>query len=220
MRSLCYISIILTVISNKAFAQYYDFPFVGWKQTYTFYSWTGVQLLTEISTVTFGRDTLIGAQKYVTNGFLHYRSENGKIYNYGYDFQVPGFVESLEYDFTLNEGQRFVNKQYKDTDSLKVIKKERILNLVGDSVWKLVLSYKLNRDEYDTIQWIEGVGDLRLGLFKTRFPDGGLLHGCTLLPDNRKISINFENTSYCNCQFEYGIDNDNDGFGNYIPRTA
>jgi len=57
-------------------------------------------------------------------------------------------------------------------------------------------------------------------LIKTNFPDGGFAHACTLLENNQKLSINHDNTEYCNCDYVYGEDNDNDGFGNYIPRVV
>jgi hypothetical protein len=72
----------------------------------------------------------------------------------------------------------------------------------------------------DTITWIEGVGDKHLGLLKSTAPDGGHVHSCTHLSTGEKLYINEDNDDYCNCTFRFGQDEDNDGAGNYIPRSA
>ncbi len=205
---------------TNVFSQYYEFPFVGWKQTFTIYSWTGIQNETGITTISFNKDTVIQNKIYISNGYTHFRSENGKIYIGRYNSQTQSFSETLEYDFTLNIGDDVVNSNFPADVSAQVINKERVLNLVGDSIWKIDIEYELSWALKDTVTWLEGVGNLRKGLIKTNFPDGGLVHSCTLLPDNRKISINYDNTEYCNCRFQYGVDTDNDGYGNYTPRIA
>jgi len=211
---------LLIFQSIQVQSQYFDFPFVGWKQTYTSYIWTGVSLETGVGSFGFDRDTLLNGQNYITDGYGFYRSDQGKIYQNKYDWQTETYTEQLEYDFTLEIGELFTNYNFTTEDSVTVINKERIINMLGDSVWQLELQYKLNWIVYDTLIWLEGVGNLNSGLIKTNFPDGGFQHACTLLSDNRKLSTNPFNTSYCNCTYVYGTDMDNDGFGNYIPRVV
>lgn len=175
---------------------------------------------TEITTLSFDRDTLIDGQLYISNGYIHFRSQEGKIYQLNYDWQTQSFYESLEYDFSLNIGDNLINETFALEDSARVINKERIINLVGDSIWQIDIQFQLNWIVKDTITWIEGVGNLNSGLIRTNFPDGGYFHACTLLANNRKTFINYNNTDYCNCRFEYGIDMDNDGYGNYTSRMA
>jgi len=72
----------------------------------------------------------------------------------------------------------------------------------------------------DTVTWEEGVGDTKRGLTRFFSVDSGREHACTLQDDNKKLSVNTENNNYCNCDYAYGTDQDNDGFGNYSPRIA
>lgn len=220
MKSLVITFIVVFFYQNIVVSQYYDFPSLDWKQTYTFYQWTGSHFQTEIVSLKFNKDTILGQNKYFTNGNLHIRNENGKIFRYHFNQQNQTADDLLEYDFSLNIGENFINYQYDVKDSVQAINKEKVVNLIGDSVWMITLQYNINWITKGTMTWIEGVGNMQHGLIKSNIPDGGFTHACTLLSDNRKISINQDNDNYCNCQFEYGIDHDNDGFGNYISRTA
>ncbi len=208
------------IIVASVYSQYSEFPFIGWQQTFISFTWTGTQNQIGITTLSFDRDTLINGQWYISNGFTHFRSQEGKIYQNKYDWQTESFHEVLEYDFSLNIGDEIINETYAVEDSAKVINKERIINLLGDSIWQIDIQIQLNFIIKDTITWIEGVGNLNSGLIKTNFPDGGLTHACTLLPDNKKMFINHQNSDYCNCRYKYGIDMDNDGYGNYTSRMA
>jgi hypothetical protein len=220
MKSLVITFLVAFFYQNIVVSQYYNFPSLDWKQTYTFYQWTGSHFQSDIVSLKFKNDTIFGQNKYITNGNLHMRNENGKIFSYHFNQQNQTAEDLLEYDFSLNIGDKFVNYQYDVKDSVQVINKEKVVNLLGDSVWMITLKYYINWNTKDTMTWMEGVGNMQHGLIKSNFPDGGFTHACTLLSDNRKISINQVNDNYCNCQYEYGIDHDNDGFGNYIPRTA
>ncbi len=203
-------------------AQYYDAPDVGWKQTFTTSVWTGVQFQIGSSTLHLDMDTVLNGQRYVSDGAYSFvRNQYGKIYQNKYDWQSQSYDEVLLYDFTLDIGDKFENYRVFNGDSLLVVGKEKVVNLLGDSVYRLHLEFDLNWIVKDTAIWEEGVGDTQIGLFRPSIsPDGGASLGCTLDATNRKLSVNWDNTDYCNCQYVYGIDMDNDGFGNYVPRIA
>jgi len=80
-----YLILFLIFTSTILHSQYYDFPFIGWKQTYTSYVWTGVTLETGIASVSFDQDSILDGQSYITDGFGFYRSEDGKIFQNKYD---------------------------------------------------------------------------------------------------------------------------------------
>jgi len=212
--------ILFFVILNSGFSQYYDFPFIGWNQTYTSNTWTGVHNEVGISKMEITQDSMIDQQLYFSDGNSFFRSENGKIFRNVYNFQTQIFEEQLEYDFTLNVGDNFENYFYDENDSLEVISKYKIENLQGDSVWQLELEMYLNWLVNDTITWIEGVGDKHSGLIKSIFIDGSLVHSCTHLTSGKRLYVNEDNDDYCNCIYTLGVDEDNDGFGNYNPRIA
>ena len=94
---------MLCCISQKSFGQYYDFPYVGWSQSFTSGYWNGFAWVTGIGTVTLKQDTVISGVKYFISGVngSPVRNENGKIYRLGY-WNPGGPTERLEYDFTLN----------------------------------------------------------------------------------------------------------------------
>ncbi|MFK8058212.1 MAG: T9SS type A sorting domain-containing protein [Saprospiraceae bacterium] len=206
--------------SCQAFSQYYDFPTVGWQETLTWSTFTGIHTRYDVSTTQYDRDTTINNVTYITNGYALFRSDNGKIYQNKYNSQTQTYTERVEYDFTLNVGDTLVNYQFDSEDSARVILKERILNLAGDSVWTIQIESKFNFLLQDTTYWEEGVGDTESGLLKFFGIETGAILACTLDSNNRALKINERNTSYCNCEYAHGIDNDNDGFGNYIPRLA
>jgi len=212
--------VAITFQCAQLHSQFYDFPTIGWKQTLTGFVWTGVQVEYSVSSYTFTNDTILNGISYVNAGTLYFRNDQGKVYQNVYDYQTQTFSEFIRFDFTVDVGDTIVNEALSVQDSATVVWKERTTNLVGDSIWKIHIEYNLSWITKDTITWEEGVGDTDYGLFKTYFPDGGFEHACTQLPDHRRISNNEENDKYCNCEYAYGIDEDNDGFGNYNPRIA
>lgn len=211
---------LFSMLSNSGISQYYDFPFIGWKQTFTLNTWTGVHLQAGISTMEFSQDSIIDQELYVFNGNSFFRSENGKVFRNVFNPQTQVFTERLEFDFTLEVGDNFTNYYYDVNDSVEVISKYKIENLLGDSVWQLELQVYLNWIVNDTITWIEGVGDKHRGILKANFPDASLEHSCTHLTNGKRLYVNEDNDEYCNCIYSLGVDEDNDGYGNYNPRIA
>lgn len=212
--------LFFSLFSFNGFSQYYEFPYVGWSQTSTLNTWTGVHSEIGIGTFTLDRDTIIDGQEYVSNGYSNFRSENGKIFQRVYEWQTETYKDQLEFDFSLKVGDGFINHYYDAGDSLRVVSKGQVQNMLGQDVLQLKLERYVNWIIKDTITWIEGVGDQYLGLYKTNFPDGGSTLACTHLANGVKLFVNEINDLYCNCTFTMGTDMDNDGAGNYMPRTA
>ena len=201
--------LMLCCVSQKTFGQYYDFPYVGWNQSFTSGYWNGFAWVTGIGTVTITQDTVINGIKYFISGVngSPMRNENGKIYRLGY-WNPGGPTERLEYDFTLGVNDTFPPNIYIHNTLLKVITKEKITNFIGDSVWKMEL---INLDK-DTFTWIEGIGDLRFGLITSVGFENSSTHMCTKDDKGRRLGDNYKADFAYDCDFIHGIDVDHDGY--------
>ncbi len=152
MKTIKLLSIlVLSFSSFTVKSQYYNFPFPGWNQSFTGVIWNGIQDEIGLSTISFDRDTLIGNKIYFTDGSKYFRSENGRVYQYFYDWSSQKFKEEVEFDFTLNVGNYFHNYYYSAETVLMVIAKKRELNLVGDSILRIDLEVRFYSQVKDTI---------------------------------------------------------------------
>ncbi|MBC7884336.1 MAG: hypothetical protein H7X99_02605 [Saprospiraceae bacterium] len=205
------------VVSSQE--SYMDFPFDGWSQTYTSSVWTGVQFVENTLTYSYSGDSTMNGKTYKMIGSgnkIPIRYDQGKIYQYVYTGSLTGYEDKLQIDFTIPMGSHYYSYFIQEKDSARVSKKEKILNGVGDSVWYIELLKPKFGGMYDTIKWMEGIGDISSGLNVYNGPEGGLLHSCTRDKSGRKLYYNKINDVYCNCEFVYGTDHDNDGYGNHI----
>ena len=214
------LALFIVFQSSNIFSQFYDFPFNGWKETLTASEFNGIQTLTTSVTRNFDRDTVAGGIRYVSDGNLLFRSDQGKIYRARFNNQTQTFDESLLFDFSLEVGDSVRTDFFSPLLRAVVHSKVSVINLLGDSVFQIVIEYDRTTQSRGTLTWEEGVGDIELGLLRSIGIDGGQTLACTLLADNRKIRVNQNNINYCNCRFVYGVDEDNDGFGNDIPRAS
>jgi len=212
------VSLIIILSTYSAFGQeYYEFPKEGWSQTYHRATFNGIQFVEGVISDSYIKDTIIEDVQYKFVGpgntgrpILY---EEGKLYHWVHTGNSPdGHEPILAMDFTLEVGDPVVTYQFTASDSVSVIKKEKILNVFQDSVIYMEL-YRNHWNYLDTIKWLEGVGSIKSGLKFSFSIDASSVHLCT--QQNGIRIYNRREDLYCNCNFKFGEDKDNDGFGNH-----
>lgn len=211
--------LLLVLSISNSYSQYYDFPFIGWKQTFEIsegdYSGNFTSKIIELKIV---GDTLIGGTKYFKQvseyGSHYFRKENGRLYRLSEDL----ITEILHMDFSLSVGDRFVREVIRvpgglAMDTLYVYSKEKMLGPGQDSIYRMKLTKDLSIP-YGGLTWIEGVGDYVGGLILGVPPNEMtfVYQLCTLNDKNQTIySTEFFE---CDCEKLYGVDHDRDGSRN------
>lgn len=227
MKKTCF-GLLFFLFPLLGFAQtYFAFPTPGWKQSLLASTWNGYIFDNTLVQIQYSHDTILNGVTYTATNFGNdkfIRQEGGKLY---YLQGISGgSTEKILYDFSANVGDTIQNEFYsQDPNALTVIKKEKLVNPTKDSLWYLEI--RRVGPITDTIRWLEGVGDMKGGLFQILVPDGSLAHICTLNKLNQTISANTPapyNASNpiqqnWNCDFIHGQDKDNDGYRNHIPQT-
>jgi len=183
---------------------YLEFPYEGWKQVINSSFWTGWETREFVST-------------YEYNNAESFNWENGILVLEGFDAEP----DRLICDFTLKVGDNVDLEAFGNPKTYSVTEKYRTLNLVQDSVWYLELIPLESSSPTDTLRWMEGVGDLATGIFRHSAGfEGGTSHACTLDSLNRRIGVNLNYYSTCDCDNFLGVDEDNDGFSNHVGASS
>ena len=208
---LCFLYICLIGQS-----EYFEFPYEGWKQTILYSDGFGIYRVESIRQSSYLGDTILEGKQYkvlnragLQNFF--FRFDNGKVFQRMSTFNGTTNVpfDQITLDFTLNEGDTLKGFGFLPQQDLTITTKERIL-VNQDSLWYI----EIQIDQWNTIKWLEGVGDLQTGLIATSGVEEAYQHICTHDAVNQTVAVNNElfSTEGYSCVDVHGLDMDQDGF--------
>jgi len=209
-------TLLFAIISCCASAQYYDFPYIGWSQTFEIsqgdymgnFSKEFVESSVSIDSIINGNTYYKIEHKY---GSSLVRNEMGKVYRY-----MPGTSEEdLLMDFSLEIGDTYLYTRLVIlagfvTDTLIVYEKEKIFGPGQDSIYKVKLAKDPNFPS-GGLTWIEGAGDGLTGLI-SNIPTSKMNAAFQLCTRNEKGQSIYSTEIFdCDCTSIYGPDEDRDG---------
>ena len=209
-------SFALFSITFSTAQTFHDWPSQDWRQTMLSTSWNGSFFNSSVVELKYSHDTLLDGKMYQAVKIasiqeIHFRQANGIFYIRSYS--AGGYEDRKLYNFNLEVGDPLVDFYFvSPTYNYTVTKKEV---LTGPNNESLIWIQSINDSPFpDTINWMEGVGDLAAGITHFIAPDGGMSHICTLNEKNQTLhAVNLPED--CNCDYIHGEDNDQDGFRNH-----
>ena len=181
----------LILLSQISLSAQGDFPFVSennrWNLVYggTFspdistVGHTFDSELTKIDTNFYHELLYLNEDLISTKSGEYYREDGQKVYKYNEEGDL------ITYDYDLQPGNVFKYKIYDEIDSFFVLRRDTIALLDGKERIRISLGCSQNISQYDTMRWIQGIGNLA---------------GFTFNPD---LSCAIDAEGFLSCYYEF-----------------